>query len=82
MLRADMDALPIAENTGLDVCQQGLRDRRRRQPRARSAHMCGHDMHMTWLVGAATLLRRRAMPGGHIDGGFPARRIRPRRARR
>jgi amidohydrolase len=55
MLRADMDALPIAENTGLSYASKVM---------AKNAegivvpvgHMCGHDMHVAWLVGAATLL--------------------------
>src|ERR1700719_2903646 len=55
MLRADMDALPIAENTGLSYASKVT---------ATDAegiivpvgHMCGHDMHVAWLVGAATLL--------------------------
>ncbi len=55
MLRADMDALPIAENTGLDYASTI------KAPDAEGntvpvGHMCGHDMHVAWLVGASTLL--------------------------
>lgn len=46
MLRADMDALPMAEDTGLPYASQtdGV------------AHSCGHDLHVTWLMGAARIL--------------------------
>lgn len=57
MLRADMDALPIAENTGLDYASKATAT----DPEGNMVpvgHMCGHDMHVAWLVGAATLLSR------------------------
>ena len=46
MLRADMDALPVKEETGLPYASKvdGV------------GHMCGHDIHVAWLAGAATLL--------------------------
>ena len=55
MLRADMDALPIAEATGLAYASKITA----KDPEGNTVpvgHMCGHDMHATWLVGAATLL--------------------------
>jgi hippurate hydrolase len=55
MLRADMDALPIEEATGLPYASKvtATDSAGRTLP---VAHMCGHDMHVTWLVGAAELL--------------------------
>lgn len=45
LLRGDMDALPVAERTGLDfAASDGL------------MHACGHDLHTSMLVGAAHLL--------------------------
>ena len=45
-LRADMDALPVTEETGLDFASEhpGM------------MHACGHDMHMAAVLGAARLL--------------------------
>ncbi|MBJ6724169.1 M20 family metallopeptidase [Geomesophilobacter sediminis] len=54
MLRADMDALPIEEATGLSYAsQQTVPDAEGKLVPV--GHMCGHDMHVAWLAGAATL---------------------------
>ncbi|MDH3458182.1 MAG: M20 family metallopeptidase [Gemmatimonadota bacterium] len=52
-LRADMDALPIQEATGLPFQSE----------HAGVMHACGHDLHMATLLGAAMLLtREKALP--------------------
>src|SRR5438034_5196709 len=55
LLRGDMDALPVAERTGLDYASQTVG----------VMHACGHDLHTAMLAGAARLLaaRRRELPG-------------------
>ena len=55
MLRADMDALPIREQTGLSYAstQTATDSTGKIVP---VMHACGHDMHVTWLIGAAGLL--------------------------
>jgi hippurate hydrolase len=55
MLRADMDALPVREATGLPYASNltAIDNESKTVP---VMHACGHDMHVTWLVGAATLL--------------------------
>lgn len=55
MLRADMDALPMAENTGLPYASTiTVRDADGMEVGV--AHSCGHDMHVTWMLGAARIL--------------------------
>ncbi|GAB2686247.1 amidohydrolase [Saccharopolyspora gloriosae] len=58
LLRADMDALPVREQTGLDYAstQVTTNDAGEEVP---VAHACGHDMHVTWLLGAAKVLGSR-----------------------
>src|SRR5689334_21662421 len=55
MLRADMDALPIAENTGLEYASK-VTAKDTEGNAVPVGHMCGHDMHVAWLLGATTLL--------------------------
>jgi amidohydrolase len=55
VLRADMDALPVEEQTGLGYASTATTT----GPNGESVplmHACGHDVHMTWLIGAAELL--------------------------
>src|SRR5919199_902716 len=57
MLRADMDALPIKEATDLPYASKATATDRDGNT-VPVMHACGHDMHVTWLVGATTLLAR------------------------
>jgi len=53
--RADIDGLPVAEETGVDYASTArglLRD----GTEVPVMHACGHDMHITCAVGAATVL--------------------------
>src|SRR4051795_192839 len=55
MLRADMDALPVKEATGLDYASTATAT----DPGGSEVpvmHACGHDMHVAWLAGATALL--------------------------
>src|ERR1700752_2595811 len=55
MLRADMDALPVREETGLPYASKATATDREGKT-VPVSHMCGHDMHVTWLTGATRLL--------------------------
>lgn len=46
LLRADMDALPIEENSALEF-----------KSKKKASHMCGHDSHTAMLLGAARILK-------------------------
>src|SRR3954466_15404106 len=55
MLRADMDALPVKEATGLPYASRATAT----APAGNEVpvmHACGHDMHVAWLAGATSLL--------------------------
>jgi amidohydrolase len=56
LLRADMDALPMKENTGLPYAstRTGIDPASGRETAI--AHSCGHDMHVTWLMGVTQVL--------------------------
>ena len=57
LLRADMDALPVKEQTGLPYASRvTVKDLRGNEVPV--MHACGHDIHMTWLVGAARVLAK------------------------
>ena len=55
VLRGDMDALPLNEDTGLDFSSEI----------AGTMHACGHDTHVAMLLGAARILKDREdeLPG-------------------
>lgn len=56
LLRADMDALPVTEETGLSFASQipGV------------MHACGHDIHMSCLLGCIMLFCKRPPQQGRI----------------
>jgi len=53
VVRGDIDALPIQEDTGLPFASEN----------AGVMHACGHDVHAAWTVGAAHLLAERPAHG-------------------
>jgi hippurate hydrolase len=56
LLRADMDALPMKENTGLPYASTKTGADPSSGRETAIAHSCGHDMHVTWLMGVAQIL--------------------------
>ncbi|MDX1569075.1 MAG: amidohydrolase [Xanthomonadales bacterium] len=55
LVRGDMDALPIEEQTGLPYASEVTATGRDGQPTP-VMHACGHDVHMTVLIGTARRL--------------------------
>jgi hippurate hydrolase len=64
-VRGDIDGLPIQEETGLPFASL----------RAGVMHACGHDVHATWAVGAARLLRAAPAHGDVVVVLQPAEEI-------
>jgi metal-dependent amidase/aminoacylase/carboxypeptidase family protein len=52
MYRADMDANAVEEITGLPYASK-VRIRREDGNETSMGHMCGHDAHVTWMLGMA-----------------------------
>ncbi len=62
LLRADMDALPVLEQTGLPYAStRHVRDAAGNDVPV--MHACGHDMHVSCLLGAAAELAAQASSG-------------------
>lgn len=55
LVRADMDGLPIIEKTGLPYASK-VRVRNKEGVEVGVMHACGHDVHMSCLIGAAKAL--------------------------
>lgn len=55
LLRADMDALPMKENTGLPYASTKVVTDSSGQETP-VAHTCAHDMHVAWLMGVSRIL--------------------------
>ena len=76
LARADMDALPVKENTGLPYAST-LTATDDAGEIVAVAHACGHDAHVTCLLGAAELLAnaRRSWSGTFIALFQPAEEV-------
>jgi hippurate hydrolase len=64
-VRGDIDALPVQEATGLPFASK----------LPGTMHACGHDMHATWAVGAASLLMANPAEGDVLIVLQPAEEI-------
>ncbi len=73
MLRTDMDALPVTENTGLVYASQAKFEKSDGSHTG-VMHACGHDIHMTNLTGVAQYLgsHKADWPGTLVLVGQPS----------
>lgn len=73
LIRADMDALPIVEETGLPYASK-LKAKNAAGQEVGVMHACGHDVHVTTLLGAARELaaRRQEWHGTLVLVGQPS----------
>lgn len=73
MYRADMDANAVEEATGLSYASK-VRVKRADGAEVPVAHLCGHDAHVTWMLGMAKALvgMKSAWKGTVILIGQPA----------
>ena len=76
MYRADMDALSVEEATGLDYAST-VRAPREDGADSPVGHVCGHDAHVTWMLGMANVLAQTtdAWSGTAVLIGQPAEEL-------
>ena len=66
LIRSDMDALPLEEKTGVDYASH-VQSKNEEGQATSVMHACGHDIHMTVLVGTAKeLVERKASWHGTV----------------
>ena len=76
LIRTELDALPIEEKTGLDYASH-VKTTNEQGQLISVAHACGHDLHMTVLLGAARELaeRKSEWHGTLVLVGQPAEEV-------
>jgi hippurate hydrolase len=76
LIRTDMDALPVEEKTGLDYAST-VKSTNAQGQDVGVMHACGHDLHMTVLLGAARELatRKSQWHGTLVLIGQPAEEV-------
>lgn len=74
MYRADMDALAVREATGLDYAST-VRVAGEDGSQSPVAHVCGHDAHVTWMLGMAKVLAQTSWSGTAVLIGQPAEEL-------
>jgi amidohydrolase len=76
LLRTDMDALPVEEKTGLDYAST-VRSTNAQGQDVGVMHACGHDLHMTVLLGVAKEMaeRKSTWHGALMLIGQPAEEV-------
>src|SRR6185437_4422441 len=76
LVRTDMDALPVIEQTGLPYASK-VRTRDKNENEVGVMHACGHDVHMTCWVGTARMLAglKNRWKGTLVFIGQPAEEI-------
>jgi hippurate hydrolase len=76
LVRGDMDALPVTEATGLDYASR-VRTKNDKGQDVGTMHACGHDVHVTNLIGTAELLAsmRDAWQGSVVILAQPAEEL-------
>ena len=76
LIRADMDALPVTEQTGLPYASK-VKGRTREGVETGVMHACGHDVHMTAWIGAARRLAamKQSWSGTLVMIGQPAEEL-------